>query len=51
MIAFFILAQPIVSTFVEFGPDRSDFESRLADHTLNLLLNGILQPNGSERHP
>jgi AcrR family transcriptional regulator len=50
MIAFFVIAQPIVSTFVEFGPGRPEFEARLADHTLNLLLNGILQPKDPEPH-
>ncbi len=26
-----------------------DFETRLADHTLNLLLNGLLQPADAPR--
>jgi AcrR family transcriptional regulator len=44
MIAFFLLAQPLISGFVDASPEQADFETRLADHTVSLLMNGILAP-------
>lgn len=44
MIAFFIIAQPLILGVISTGPGQDDFEARLADHTLNLLLHGLLPP-------
>src|SRR5512138_892677 len=45
MMAFFMIARPVISGILT-GPDQIDFEARLSEHTLNLLLNGILKsPN------
>lgn len=49
MIAFFILAQPLILGVISTGPGQDDFEARLANHTLNLLLNGLLQPANARR--
>jgi AcrR family transcriptional regulator len=43
MTAFFIIVQPMISGLISTGPDQDEFETRLANHTLNLLLHGILQ--------
>lgn len=43
MMAFFMIARPVISGMLTIGPDHRDFEARLAEHTLNLLLKGILK--------
>jgi AcrR family transcriptional regulator len=49
MIAFFVLAQPIVSGIIAVGPESEGFERRLADHTVNLLMSGILNTGSDEQ--
>ena len=41
-VAFFLIAQPIIAGVIATGPDCDDFDARLADHTLNILFNGLL---------
>lgn len=42
MIAFFVLANPIVSLLTGTTPEQEGFETRLAEHTVNLLMRGIV---------
>jgi len=42
MIVFFMIAQPVIRDFLPAGPDQPEFEARLADHTISILLNGML---------
>ncbi len=44
MIVFFLIAQPIASGILGTGPGCDGFETRLADHTLNILFRGLLVP-------
>ena len=43
MMAFFMIARPVISEMLTTAPGHRDSEARLAEHTLNLLLNGILK--------
>lgn len=47
MIAFFIIAQPLISGMIGGCAPDGEFEKRLADHTLNLFLHGILADDES----
>jgi AcrR family transcriptional regulator len=50
MMAFFMIARPVISGVLTVGPGHRDFEARLAEHTLNLVLNGILK-SGDNHNP
>jgi TetR/AcrR family transcriptional regulator len=43
MMAFFMIARPVISGVISPGPGHRDFEARLSEHTLSLLFHGILE--------
>jgi AcrR family transcriptional regulator len=48
MIAFFIIAQPVISAVAGIVPDAEGFEARLAAHTIDMLTHGLV-PAGDAR--
>jgi AcrR family transcriptional regulator len=48
-IAFFLLAQPLIAGVLGTSVTDEGFEDRLADHTINLYLHGILVDKEDER--
>lgn len=49
MTTFFVLAQPVVSSVTGLNPDDDGIERRLADHTVNVLMNGLLAEESESR--
>lgn len=45
MVAFFIIASPVLSMALGVGPETEGFASRLADHTIDIFLKGVEAPD------
>jgi hypothetical protein len=48
MMAFFLLARPVIEGMLGIGPEGEGFAERLSAHTANLILRGLTNPDAPD---